>query len=78
MNFGYEGGSAFATVENEDVAATTGQVYGRRPPRRLSADDQTVQRSRVCGDIAIFEKSSIPLPISSDNIEEPVRGVRSA
>jgi hypothetical protein len=53
VTFGYRGRFGFAAGENEDVAAITGQVYNRRQPHQLCADDQTVQIKRAASQGAL-------------------------
>src|SRR5258708_3730173 len=60
MTFRYEVGPAFAAVEQDDVAAITGQIYCRRQPRWPAADYQTVDIVRLHRKLrfAMFGKKS--------------------
>jgi hypothetical protein len=57
-DFGYEGDSAFAAIEDEDVAAITVKYRAAVNPAGPSADDQTAQIMRLRPSVrfAIFEK----------------------
>ena len=81
MTFGHEGGSAFAGVENEDVAAITGAKYSAGVNPAGSPPMIRQPRSCVCilgCALQYSKKSGIPLPDSSGSFEEVIRGVRSA